>query len=108
MINWLRQWREEKRAEREAYLKVLQNLVDTNARTTEAVLAAVTRMTDAQVKQIEAIGTHLSLFKTVEPPSATQMTGAEENRAWAEQHGFPFDGSPEEMAKWIADHDTDD
>lgn len=97
-----------RRAEQDAYVNALKAIAESQARTAEAVMGAVAQITATQAKQLEAINTHLSLFKTTEPPQASQMTGAEENRAWAEQHNFPFNGTPEEQARWIDEHDIDE
>lgn len=102
------EWFARRRREREAYLSALNTLVTSNAKTVEMVMAAVEKITATQSKQLEAITTHLELFKTVEPPTASSMSGSEDNRAWAEQAGFPFEGTPEEQHRWILEHDTDD
>jgi len=89
-------------------VEAVKSLVETQARMAEAVMKSVESITATQAKQADAITAHLSLFKMAEPPSSAANVGAEENKAWAEQNGFPFEGSAEEIANWIEKHDTDD
>lgn len=94
--------------ERKAYLLALQTLIDSQTKMADSLVGAVKDITATQSRQIDAINTHLSLFRTADAPTASAMTGAAENRAWAEQNNFPFDGTPEQQAAWIEAHDTDE
>lgn len=98
-----------RRAEREeVLLRTIEKLVENNTKSQEALLAAVNKVTETQAKQLEAIGTHLSLFKTVEAPSASALSGEADAKAWADQNEFPWGGTPQEQAEWIATHDEMD
>lgn len=112
MFDWFdrrrREEAEERRQAREALLSTIRSVSESQLRMMETFMGAVKEITGAQVAQTKAIDTHLSLFKTVDAPTSSTMTGKAENDEWARDNGFPDHGTPEQQAKWIWEHDVQD
>jgi rubrerythrin len=107
--------RQARQREHKAYLASLEAIAKSQAQTAEMVMRAVEKVSDTQKafaetqsRQIEAINTHLSLFRTTEAPTAMSMAGARGELAELEQQGFPFEGSPTAQAEWLMSHADDD
>lgn len=85
-------------------MATLNILIDGQQRTNQAVMQAVSAMSDASKQQSEVLSKYLDLFKTPGEPQRWTDDIEVTNKEELYKLGFPAEGTEAEQAQWVLDN----